>query len=133
MNGRKKILFVEDDADDREMILYAVNEINPLVHTVFAENGLQAVEYLEQAKNTSLPCLVVLDLNLPLLDGKETYRKIKHELKLESLPVIVFSSSQNPNDKNLFASWGVEFITKPDNPSYLNKIVSHMLNVCDKN
>jgi DNA-binding response OmpR family regulator len=79
---------------------------------------------------SQLPCLIVLDLNMPYLDGKETFKKIRNELNMVSVPVIVFTSSHNPNDRNLFDTLGIEFITKPDDFSLLNKIVSHMVNVC---
>jgi CheY-like chemotaxis protein len=107
MNRNKTILFVEDDEDDRELISEVINKVNSSVETIFAENGLHALNYLTGVKEKSaLPCLIVLDLNMPVLDGKETYRKIKDELKLEAVPVIIFTSSHNPNDKKLFSSMG---------------------------
>lgn len=130
----KTILFVEDDADDREFLSVVVNEMNPAVNVVFAENGLKALEYLNERKEKEqLPCLIVLDLNMPYLDGKETFKKIKQELQLDDVPIIIFTSSHNPNDRLLFTSMGIEFITKPDDFSYMNKIVSHMISVCGNN
>lgn len=130
----KTILFVEDDADDREFLSFVVNEMNPAVNVVFAENGLKALEYLNERKEKEqLPCLIVLDLNMPYLDGKETFKKIKQELQLDDVPIIIFTSSHNPNDRLLFTSMGIEFITKPDDFSYMNKIVSHMISVCGNN
>ena len=127
----KTILFVEDDADDQYFLLKAVKEINPAIEVVFAENGLKAIEYLNVRKeNSQLPCLIVLDLNMPLLDGKETYSRIKQDLKLKSVPVIIFTSSHNPNDKKMFTNLGVEFLTKPDDFSYMNTIVNRMINMC---
>lgn len=127
----KTILFVDDDADDRDFLAEVLKDVNPSVNAVFAENGLKAIEYLSDTKEKEqLPCLIVLDLNMPFLDGKETYKKIKNELKLESVPVIIFTSSHNPNDKILFSTLGVEFITKPDDFNYFNRVVSHMVNVC---
>jgi CheY-like chemotaxis protein len=127
----KTILFVEDDADDREFLSIAVHELDEAVNVVFAENGLKALEYLDKGKeNEQLPCLIVLDLNMPYLDGKETFKKIKYDLKLDAVPIIIFTSSHNPNDRLLFTSMGVEFITKPDDFTYMSKIVRHMVNAC---
>lgn len=127
----KTILFVEDDADDREFLSIAVSEVNPAVNVVFAENGVRALEYLLKGKeNAELPCLIVLDLNMPYLDGKETFKKIKNDLKLDEVPVIIFTSSHNPNDRLLFTSMGVEFITKPDDFSYMGKIIGRMISMC---
>jgi CheY-like chemotaxis protein len=131
MSRNKTILFVEDDEDDRELITEAVNKVDEHVDTVFAENGLHAVNYLTGVKERSeLPCLIVLDLNMPILDGKETYKKIKNELKLESIPVIIFTSSHNPHDKKMFSGLGVEYINKPMNFSNMNDIIRHMIGVC---
>jgi CheY-like chemotaxis protein len=127
----KTILFVDDDAEDREILAEVLKTINPGVNAVFAENGIRAIEYLlESLNHKDLPCLVVLDLNMPFLDGKETYKKIKNELKIESVPVIIFTSSSNPSDKQMFSSLGVEFITKPDDFEYFNKAIRYMVNVC---
>jgi CheY-like chemotaxis protein len=125
----KTILFVEDDADDRELLLDVVKKDHPEVNIAFAENGLKALQYLsEEQQNFRLPNLIVLDINMPILDGKETYRKIREELKIDSVPVVVFTSSQNPNDKALFNNLGVEFITKPDEFLQLNQVVRYMVN-----
>jgi CheY-like chemotaxis protein len=127
----KTILFVDDDADDRDVLADVLQQVSTQVNAVFAENGLKAIEYL--SASSQLPCLIVLDLNMPVLDGKETFKKIKNELNLGSVPVIIFTSSHNPNDRNLFHSLGIEYITKPDDFSHLNKIVGHMVNVCSGN
>lgn len=127
----KTILFVDDDADDREVLANVLERVSPQVNAVFAENGLKAIEYLNQSPR--LPCLIVLDLNMPVLDGKETFKKIRNELNLGSVPVIIFTSSHNPNDRSLFHSLGIEFITKPDDFTHFNSIVDHMVSVCSGN
>ena len=128
---QRTILFVEDDEDDRELLFDVVHEIDPALNVVFAENGVKAIEYLDMSKqNSHLPCLIVLDLNMPFLDGKETLQKIKQELKLDSIPVIVYSSSSHPDDIMLFKTLGVEYFTKPDDLSDMNRIVRYMVEVC---
>lgn len=127
----KTILVVDDDADDRELLWEIAKQMNPAVNIEFAANGLQAIEYLNDGKEKEqLPCLIILDLNMPFLDGKETYKRIKQDEKLETVPVIIYTSSHNPSDKLLFSTLGVEFISKPDDFSFMNKIVGHMLGVC---
>lgn len=126
-------MYVEDDADDREFLSEAIKEANPGVHVVFAENGVKAIQFLSRIEqgNSTMPCLIVLDLNMPFMDGKTTFTKIKTELKL-GVPVIIFTSSMNPADKADFNNLGVDFFTKPDNLSYMKQIVSHMIGVCCK-
>lgn len=128
----KTILFVEDDEDDRGFLLDAVKNANPSVEVIFAGNGIEALDYLRKGQSQQqLPCLIVLDLNMPILDGKETYRKIKDDLKLDSVPIVIFTSSLNPRDRALFNQLGVEFITKPYDFSYMNEIVNHMIMMCE--
>lgn len=131
MNTKNTILIVEDDEDDREILSEAVKCVNETASIAFAENGLLALDYLSRTKESAqLPCLIVLDLNMPYLDGRQTCRQIKNERSLDGIPIIVFSSSHNPNDKALFESQGVEFISKPEDFSSLQSIVKHMLDVC---
>ena len=130
--GQKKILYVDDDADDREFFSEAIKDGNPSTNIVFAENGLEALDYLNSVLNTrsNLPCLIVLDLNMPLLDGKETFQRIKRNERLQNVPIVIFTSSNKPADKDLFNSHGIEFITKPTNFQFMKNIANHMLNHC---
>ena len=129
---QKIILYVDDDADDRDLLSEAIQKVNPDIKVVLAENGLVALDYLHKAKeeHTTLPRLVVLDLNMPFLDGKETFDRIKKDPELQAVRVIVFSSSEKPMDKALFNSQGVEYFSKPANFSYMNTIASHMVQTC---
>jgi CheY-like chemotaxis protein len=127
----RMILYVDDDADDQEMLLDAIGKIAPQLRVDVAKNGLEALEYLEVAKEKNdFPCLIVLDLNMPYLGGRETYEQIKKDPKLCSLPVIVFSSGNNPSDKVVFEGAGVEYFNKPLQYSLLPGIVRHMLSKC---
>ena len=128
----RTILYVDDDADDRDIFSQAVKGIRPDVNVVFAENGMQALDYLHDALNADarLPCLMVLDINMPVLDGKETYQRVKKDERLQKLPVIVFTSSQRPADKQLFNSMGIELIVKPSSMDYMNNIANRFVGFC---
>ena len=128
-NNPTTILYVDDDEDDREFLSEAFKEVAPEVEVVLAENGLKALDYLSAVKDnhTKLPSLIVLDINMPYLDGVQTFQRIKQEPELQRVPVVIFTSSENPSDKTLFSGFGVELITKPDNISYLNQIANRML------
>lgn len=126
---QKTILYVDDDEDDRDILSHAIKEVSPDVGVVLAEDGLRALDYLNRQKerNAQLPGLIVLDINMPYLDGRQTFEKIRSNPGLKNIPIIIFTSSENPQDKALFNSLGVELITKPDNIDYMNKIVSYMV------
>lgn len=126
---QKTILYVDDDEDDRDILSHAIREVSPDVGLVLAEDGIRALDYLNRQKerNAQLPGLIVLDINMPYLDGRQTLEKIRSNPGLKNIPIIMFTSSESPQDKALFNSQGVELITKPDNIHYLNRIVSYMV------
>ena len=129
---QKTILYVDDDTDDQVLLAEAIKTASPDMDVVLAGNGLEALSFLAEKKNKceNLPCLIVLDLNMPFLDGKETYLRLRSDSNLQNIPVIVFSSSERPGDKDLFNGFGIEYFTKPSNYSYMNQIVHHMIEVC---
>jgi CheY-like chemotaxis protein len=128
---KRKILYVDDDVDDRFFLSDAVRLINPAMKVIEKENGVEAIDYLKEAKeNEDLPCLVVLDINMPLLDGKQTLEIIRNEIGLPDLPVVVFTSSQNPNDRILFKSKGVNMVSKPFDPGEFGRVVEGFLAYC---
>ncbi|RZK08554.1 MAG: response regulator [Flavobacterium sp.] len=128
----KVILYVDDDADDREFLCDAIAKQDPAVKVVVAENGLEALDFLSglKASQSQLPNLIVLDMNMPFLDGRETFERLKKDETYQTVPIIVFTSSAKPGDKALFNSLGIEFFTKPCDLSYFNSIISHMIDVC---
>ncbi|HEX8315123.1 MAG TPA: response regulator [Flavisolibacter sp.] len=132
MSSKKVILYVDDDADDREFLLDAINKADPEVKVVMAENGLEALHYLDRVKDSEqiLPSLIVLDINMPYLDGWETFSRLQKDAALQAVPVIIFSSSEKPDDKAMFNREGIEFFTKPSDISHFRSIVTHFVQVC---
>lgn len=129
-NAPKIILYADDDDDDREMLSNAIASINPDITVVHAGNGLEALDYLKDQKQHNLPCLVVLDINMPLMDGKKTFQLIKEDPDLNNLPIMIFTSSENPNDKLHFTKNGTTFISKPRNITNLSSIAQLMASHC---
>jgi CheY-like chemotaxis protein len=125
------VLCVDDDADDREMVSNTIFEIDPSFKVVHAENGIEAIEYLSKAKVADdLPCLIILDINMPKMDGKETLAEIKKDWQLNDLPVVIFSTSSNPIDKLYCADYGVDLITKPSNLLGMRHEIKGLLQYC---
>jgi CheY-like chemotaxis protein len=130
--SNKVILHIDDDADDREMLSIAFHDINANVQVVEKENGLAGLQYLCDAKVAGkLPCLIVLDVNMPFLDGKQTLAKIREHASLDGLKILVYTSSNSPHDQSYFAERGVELITKPAEVSGINRVAQKMITYCD--
>jgi two-component system response regulator len=128
---KKKLLYVDDDNDDRELLGEMMHNVAPGLKIIFAINGLQALEVLQRHKEAStLPGLIVLDLNMPYLDGRQTFECIKADPQLKHIPLVIFSSGENPADKALFSREGITWFTKPVEFSAMEGIASHMANLC---
>ena len=129
---QKIILYVDDDEDDRELLTDAIQQANSDIEIVLAKNGLEALDYLLRQKKGGdpLPGLIVLDLNMPFLGGKETFQQLKADPDLQNVPIIVFTSSERPADKALFDQLGIEYIVKPTSVRHIGEVVNHLLEVC---
>lgn len=109
----KPILLVEDDQVDAMTVKRALKELhvtNPLVHR---ENGEAALAHLHDPENAK-PCIILLDLNMPLMNGIEFLEVIKREEILKRIPVVVLTTSEEQQDKvNSFDLGVAGYMAKP--------------------
>lgn len=94
----KPILVVEDDDVDVMTIRRALKEIHVVNPVVRQENGEKAIEYLRDQGN-SPPCIILLDLNMPVMSGIEFLEVVKSDENLKRIPVIVLTTSSEQEDK----------------------------------
>jgi len=73
-----------------------LNVVNPLIHKI---NGEEALEYLRAHQSNGRPCLVLLDLNMPKMNGIEFLKIVKDNEELKSIPVVVLTTSREQQDK----------------------------------
>lgn len=124
MKRKTVILIVDDDADDREIIRDAFESKNDEKEYVFLESGDKLLEYLERP-NEDHPSLIMLDLNMPGKDGRETLKEIKTNKRFHQIPTIVFTTSSSERDKQIIYDLGANcFITKPDTFNKLKELAS---------
>jgi CheY-like chemotaxis protein len=126
------VLCVDDDPDDRELIRNAIFKVDPSYSVAYSTNGKDALTYLAGALETELPCLVILDLNMPVMDGKQAIIEIKKNLKLNDVPIVVFSTTSHPADLYFCQKYGVELVTKPDNFAQISTEVERLLQHCSE-
>ena len=130
-SGAVRILVAEDDPDDRMLIEEAFAEAELVeVDVEFVEDGEQLIAYLEakrqdsQSGRSTLPGLILLDLNMPRMDGREALRRIKAHEGLSSVPVVALTTSRAEQDVEACYGSGVNsYIAKPDNFDELVAIV----------
>ena len=98
MNSKKPILLVEDDKVDIMTVKRALEEINVTNQLDTAHNGEEALKHLRNTK-IEIPCLILLDLNMPLMNGIEFLEVVKKDEKLKKIPVVVLTTSKEDQDK----------------------------------
>jgi len=114
----KSVLLVDDDEDDRDFFLSVLETIDGSLQCETAENGSIALRNLTEGRR--LPDLIFLDLNMPVMNGKEFLKEIKKHKHLENIPVIILSTSSDQATISETARLGaVDFVTKPNKLSLL--------------
>src|SRR5689334_6108257 len=104
----KIVLCVDDDPDDQILVLETIQQIAPSLRVASAINGLEALQFLKDAKRSNeLPCLIILDINMPLMDGKQTLMEIKKNPDFTDVPVVMFTTSTNKMDESFCLNYGV--------------------------
>ena len=127
----KTILCIDDDPDDLQLLREAVKSIDGDITILEAHDGEDGMTQLSRLKEAgSLPCLVVLDINMPRMDGKTTFVKIRSDNGLSTVPVVIFSTSSSPLDKMFFTREQVAYFTKPINFSQLVEVAAAMISYC---
>lgn len=115
MTNKPQILIADDDADDREIVRDAFLSGSNHSEYIFLDSGDALLEYLQANVQAVLPSLILLDLNMPGKDGRDTLREIKGNDALQHIPTVIFTTSSSPRDKQMAYQLGANcFITKPD-------------------
>ncbi len=121
MNELQSILLAEDNPDDVELTLAGLTKLNLANDIVVARDGAEALDYLHcrgkyAARNKGNPAVVLLDLNMPKVDGLEVLREIKSTQNFKSIPVVMITSSTQENDLARSYDLGVNaYVVKPVN------------------
>ena len=127
----KTILWADDDADDLQMMRDILLRNERAYDIVEVQNGREALDYLHQADlEGRLPCLIILDINMPVLDGKETLSLIKRNERFSAIPVVVFTTSASELDRMYCQHHQTTMVTKPPTYKSLEKTIVDLLSFC---
>ena len=119
MSVTKRILFVEDNANDIELTLTALEEYGLANEVVVVNDGAEALEYLRSegkfaSRTQGLPVVVMLDVKLPKVDGLQVLREMRADPFLKIIPVVMLSSSREEKDLLMSYSLGTSaYVVKP--------------------
>ena len=112
----KVVLLVDDDEDNRELVKFVVSRSRLDLELVIAVNGLDAIQYIKIKR----PDLILMDMQMPVMDGYEAVSVIKGDPLFSSIPIVAFTAQARPEDIARTRSLGcVEHYTKPMDPEEL--------------
>jgi two-component system, response regulator len=126
MNHKFSILIADDDTDDQYIVQQAISELYPSNECTAVYDGMQLMDILENSKSgdSFIPDVIILDINMPLLDGFSALEKIRANERLKDLPVFILTTSRHEDDiiksKELGANY---FYSKPSEFDTLKNIV----------
>jgi CheY-like chemotaxis protein len=122
------LLLIDDDTDDQLLFNEALHEIDISVSCDTAPDGMNALKKLQAGSD--LPDLIFLDLNMPIMHGFECLKKIKAHALLQTIPVIIFTTSNSPIDINMAKQYGAAaYFCKP---MHFNQLCSQLKSILNK-
>ncbi len=122
----KKILIAEDDEDSRDLIVFMIKRSGLDIQLFQAENGQEAVTLAGQ----HVPELILMDMQMPVMDGFTAVKIIKATPELQHIPIIAFTAQTRAEDKVVTKSIGcVEHYSKPMDPEELTRLIRKYVNI----
>jgi len=131
-SGLIKVLLVEDSLADATLILEVLKEEKIAAEVHVARDGIEAMQYLEKEgehADAATPDLVILDLNLPRMDGREVLFRMKKMPSLDKIPIVILTTSQSEED--ITSSYQLQascYVSKPIDLDQFVKIVKSIDN-----
>ena len=124
------VFYADDDADDLELVQDAFDRYSNNVKVVTAKDGVQALSYLQSLNEQAItPCLIILDINMPIVSGWECLSQFKSTEHLKEIRVIMFTTSSQERERDIAKQLGADgFITKPSEYKTLKELLSSVVN-----
>jgi CheY-like chemotaxis protein len=120
------ILLVDDDPEDRDLFIEVIKDVDPSVRCLTAENGEDALRLLS-VDLTVLPELIIMDINMPFMNGIKCLERIRSFGKLQTLPVIMYSTTIRDEDRKQIDRFGADCIVKPSSYQTLKEVLGNIV------
>lgn len=125
------VVYADDDLDDIELVEDAFKQFARDVQVIPFGDGSQILSYLHSLSDADpLPCLVILDINMPVLNGKDTLLRLRQMERYAGVPVVLFSTSSLAADKQFAEHNKAGFITKPLGYEQMGVIAREFMGHC---
>lgn len=129
MMSNNFILLADDDVDDQELIQLAISKLTDSYHIEVVNNGQEVLDALRNKGAT--PCLIVLDMNMPIMNGLQTLIALNNEPRYQKVPKIIFTTSDSEDNKRKSLRNGAtDYIVKPASMNEFVNAAAKMLSYC---
>ncbi|MBO9681494.1 MAG: response regulator [Flavisolibacter sp.] len=125
------VLYADDDPEDIELVSEAFQSYSQNVELLTFADGIELLNFIETIDPFhASPCLFILDINMPRLDGKETLRRLRRIESFSEVPAVLFSTSSLPADASFARNFNAGFVTKPLHTNQVNMIIDEIIDHC---
>ena len=125
------VLYADDDPEDIELVSEAFQSYAQNVELLTFSDGIELLNFIETIDPFhASPCLFILDINMPRLDGKETLRRLRRIGSFSEVPAVLFSTSSMPADASFAKNFNAGFVTKPLHTNQVHMIIDEIIDHC---
>ena len=127
MRKELSCFLIDNDPDDQEIFGMALRDVDDKISCIVAENGVSALKQLK-ADQSYIPSLIFIDMNMPLMDGKQCLKEIKKLEWMSEVPIYLYSTSCDPHAIDEVKCLGAtDFLVKPSAYQQLVQLLSTLL------
>ena len=127
----KLIFLAEDDLDDQELLIEAFTNLDTKAEIFTIANGNKAIGFLEKMPDNQLPHLIILDYNLPEVNGGQILEILQKDQRYHTIPKVIWSTSNSPMYQSQCLSLGAKaYLVKPSDINGIQNMAQQMLSYC---
>ena len=125
------VIFADDDADDLELITGFFEQYNRNVNVLEFKDGKEVLKFLDELAFNATPLLIVLDINMPRLNGKETLVAIRNHQRYRYIPVVIYTTSMSKSDEDFCRQLGASWVSKSTTIEGVKQVAKVLAEFCD--
>ena len=125
------IIFADDDADDLELITGFFKQYNQNINVLEFKDGKEVLKFLDDFALNATPLLIVLDINMPRLNGKETLAAIRKNPKYQFIPVVIYTTSSSNVDEDFCRQLGASWVSKSPTIEGVKQVAKVLAEFCE--
>jgi CheY-like chemotaxis protein len=125
------ILLADDDSEDQELLKESLLDQEPAAMIDVVWNGQEVLSYLNKCSGDSLPKILILDFQMPILTAVEVLDRLRQNARYDTIRKVVWSTSTQPEHiKKCLENGALRYFPKPNNQEELNRLTSSILSLC---